>query len=214
MNCKNGFRFTSEDGNVHEIVVAFSGEEVHLLRQYRDQVNDVRETAFYREGGGVRLRMAWTEVDGLSAMVITPSWDDVQLVLHKLRPLILQREPASFHRIKGLIGRHFKDSPLGGILKSLDDQYSGRRMQSMVRMRSNDSLMNSEEMLFTWLNAHEYHRDGEKARFLETLHRVLPLKWSQGVFVSLIIEKIKAADALSLLCDLVLGERQTLDIRI
>jgi hypothetical protein len=214
MNEKSAFRFTDEDGKVCEFIVGFSTDELQLLRQYQGHVNDIRETRFYKEGRGVHLNVTWAEARGLVTTVSTPPWDDVQFLLYKLRPIILHDEPASFNRTKSLLGRRFKNSPLTPLLKFLGDQYTGQRMQAMVKMRSNGVLMNCEEMLFTWLNAHEYHRDAEKQVLLETLHKVLPLKWSQGVFVCLVIEKVKAADNLSQLCDLMLGKCDTFEFRI
>ena len=79
-------------------------------------------------------------------------------------------------------------------------------------MQSNDQVMNSEEMLFTWLNAHEYHRDRDKQEFLETLHKILPLEWSRGVFVSLLVDKTKAILTLAALVELALGKRETITV--
>jgi hypothetical protein len=207
-------RFANDQGLNQELVVELAEGDVQLLRSFQVEARRLLGTRFCQEGANVNLQMHWEEGKGLSYKVDLPPWEDFVVALHCLRPLILKKEPSSFLRMKSLVSRHLKDAPVRPLLAFLGHQYSGRRMQEAIRIQSNDVLMNSEEMLFTWLNAHEYHRDLEKQAFLETLHKILPLEWSQGIFVFLVMEKVKAIGNLLQLTDLVLGDRDSLQVNI
>jgi hypothetical protein len=207
-----GLSFTDAGGNTQKVVVALSDIEIDLLEMYCEQVASLFECRICREGQGVTLGLSWDQERGLSGVATIPQWDDVIVLLHKLRPLILQKEPASYRRISGLVARHLKGSPAMPLLAFLKGQYTGEQMQAVIQMYSNSVLVNSEETLFTWLNAHEYHRDEDKRRLLDELHQIIPLDWTKGVFLSLLLEKVRAIDTLSLVCELLLGRRQTLDV--
>ncbi len=154
---KAGIRLTDKrSGDISEHVVEFSAEEWSQLHSYLEHVRELEATRFAREGGGVSLNLQWKEGSGLSWSVTMPPADDLSALLHRLRPLILQSEPASFVKVRKLLERKLKDAPIGPLIRFLLDLYSGKELQKLIVMQSNDQIMNSEEMLFTWLNAREY----------------------------------------------------------
>ena len=138
-----------------------------------------------------------------------PPWDDVMVFLHKFRPLGLKSEKTYFYRICNLLSKALSHPYLRSIIKEQRRVYSGKRMQSGFQIRSNDVLLNSEKVLFDWLNAYEYHRDKEKREFIEGLHKMLPLEASKVIFLSLLTEKAKAIFNLATLVRVVLGKQKT-----
>lgn len=211
---KAGIRLTDkQSGTTSEHVLEFTPTEWEQLQAYLREVKALESTRFVQQGSGVHLNLKWAEHVGISWSVQMPPADDLLAFLHRLRPLILQREPTSFIRVRNLMKRTLKGAA-DPLLEFVFDLFQGRQMQKQIVMQSNDQIMNSEEMLHTWLNAHEYHRDRDKQEFLEALHKILPLEWSRGIFVSLLVDKAKAILALATLVELVLGERQTITVNL
>ena len=62
----------------------------------------------------------------------------------------------------------------------------------MIRISSDDVLLNSEKMLLDWLNAYEYHRDKDKKESIDKLHQMFPLEASKAVFLHLLSDKAQA----------------------
>lgn len=214
MTHKVGIRLSnigSEDKT--EQVIEFTAKEWIQLKEYLREVKELEATRFVQQSSGVNLNFKWDRDTGITFSVAMPEADEVLAFIHRLRPLILQQENTCFLKTRKIIERKMNGSgnPLLAFILYL---FQGESMQRQVIMKSNDHIINSEKMLFTWLNAHEYHRDRDKQEFLETLHKVLPLEWSRGVFVSLLIDKTKAIFMLAEFIELILGDRETISIQL
>ncbi|ACN18065.1 hypothetical protein HRM2_p00710 (plasmid) [Desulforapulum autotrophicum HRM2] len=200
-------------GEASEISIAFTEDEMGKLQLYLNSVIELHTTRFVKNGSGVNLNFKWDKDVGITWSVKMPHDDDLFGFLHRLRPLILEKEPYNFQKIRKMIERKLKNS-IPPILPFLLDLFSGKLMQRQKVMKSNDQIINSEKMLFTWLNAHEYHRDQDKQEFLEELHKIMPLEWSRGVFVNLLIDKAKAIFQLADFVKLILGEQESITIQL
>jgi len=208
-------RFTdNKSGEVHEHVAQFTEEEWRQLHEYLGHVADLSSTQFVANGRGVQLNFNWTQGTAPSWSVKAPPEDEVLAFLHRLRPLILQSEPASFLKVRALLNRRLRGAPIQMFMDWLLEVYEGKDMQKLIVMQSNDRIMNSEEMLVTWLNAYEYHRDRDKQTTLEKHSHVMPFDWSRGVFLNLLIEKAKSVANLGVLVELVIGKRDTLSVTL
>lgn len=82
-------------------------------------------------------------------------------------------------------------------------------MRSAVEIRSKDELVNSEKVLFDWLNSYEYHRDAEKREFTDRLDEALPLEASKVIFLSLLTDKAEAIFNVATLVRVVLGKQKS-----
>ena len=82
-------------------------------------------------------------------------------------------------------------------------------MRSAVEIRSNDELVNSEKVLFDWLNSYEYRRDEEKREFTDRLDEALPLEASKVIFLSLLTDKAEAIFNVATLVRVVLGKQKS-----
>jgi len=183
------------------------------MQKYLHEAKKLQTTQFILQNQGVNLSFKWDKDIGITWAVAIPPVDEVLAFIHRMRPLILQQEHTCFLKTRKMIERKLqKDGD--PLLSFLLDLFQGKSMQKQVIIKSNDQIVNSEKMLFTWLNAHEYHRDHDKQEFLETLHKILPLEWSRGVFVSLLIDKAKAIFMLAALIELILGDRETISVQL
>jgi hypothetical protein len=77
---------------------------------------------------------------------------------------------------------------------------------------SNGTIINSEQTLFDWLNAYEYHRDQAKRARIESLHRIIPLEHSMPILLSLVADKVQAIFQLAALILVILGREQSVQV--
>jgi hypothetical protein len=213
---KVGIRLSnSNSGDTTEQVIEFTENEWLQLQAYLREVKELQATRFAQQDSEVNLNLKWDKNVGITCSVAMPPLDEVLAFLHRMRPLILKREPASFLKVRKMIEQKLKGAGNPLLAFSLE-LFQGESLEKQVVMKSNDKIINSEKMLFTWLNAHEYHHDHDKQEFLETLHKVLPLEWSRGVFVSFLIDKTKAIFMLASLIELilVLGDREAITVQL
>ena len=201
-------------GKASEHIAEFTDGEWRQLHDYLSHVADLQSTQFLTKGEGVQLNFAWSGGTEVQWSVRTPPDDDVFAFLHRLRPLILQDEPACFPRVRAILNRRLKDAPIRPFMGWLLELYEGKTMQKVIAMQSNDRILNSEQMLVMWLNAYEYHRDRDKQELLESHSKIMPLEWSRGVFLTLLGEKAKAISNLGVLVEVVLGKRNALSVSL
>jgi hypothetical protein len=87
-------------------------------------------------------------------------------------------------------------------------------MQEMIKISSNDVVINSEKVLLDWLNAEEYHRDKDKKEFLEELYKSFPEEASKTIFLNLLRDKTQAIYNLAGLCRVVIGKNHNFNLRV
>lgn len=170
----------------------FDDNEWKILGRFVEYADDLANIELIREGGPGSLSINCSEEKGFSYSTNVPPDDRVIVLLHRLRPFVLNNEPTNFNRICNYLGKSLDDEGLRNFLKSLRGYYSGQRMQHLMRITSNNVVINSEETLLTWLNAHEYHKDSDKQKELESLHQILPLEASRAIFIMMLYDKARA----------------------
>jgi len=187
----------------------FEDKEWKALLDFVQYANDLVSIQLIRDGGPATLNLSNNAESGMSYSVELPPEDQLLALLHRIRPFILQKEPTNFYQVCKYLSRRFADAPFRDFLKSLGEHYSGKRMQDIVRVQSNQVLINSEETLMKWLNAHEYHKDQGKQDELKSLHQVMPLEASRAFFVMMLNEKVKAISILANFINVMAGEQET-----
>jgi hypothetical protein len=167
---------------------------ISVRRTLTDFLAYFDELAATRLGGGiqVRARLTWDHEKGLSWSGELPPDDDLAAYLHRLRPFLLQNEATSFDRVCAIIGRALPHEPMRALLRRQRREFDGRNFQSQFQLLSNDVVVNSERVLKLWLNGFEYHRDREQRDEIARLHQLLPMDATRPVFVSMIIDKVRA----------------------
>jgi hypothetical protein len=203
-----------ETGETHQVVFSLSEKEVAVLSEFLEEAGPLSEIPVIRAGLDSSLHIAWSKEDGVRIDLSLPPLADLAAVLHKLRPFILKKEPFSFDRTCGILGRRLESPFVRKLLKHEREIYSGKRMQSQVQLTSQDVVINSEATLMAWLNSHEYHRDREKAADLDRLHQIFPLEVSKALFVMLLRHKVDAILGLAEIVKLVLRKQESLTVRL
>ncbi|MGK5092752.1 hypothetical protein WDW89_12150 [Deltaproteobacteria bacterium TL4] len=119
--------------------------------------------------------------------------------------MYLQDESTEFYKVSGLFIKKFgHDQNIKADLIRFREQYQGKRFQSQMVLSLNDVIINSEETVKNWLNAHEYHRDQDKQKELEELSKLLPLDAMKPIFLSLLTDKAYAICGLARLINCVI----------
>jgi len=94
--------------------------------------------------------------------------------------------------VSKLLSYRWNHPVLRDIIRRSRDLFSGKSFQSQIQIRENDVLINAEATLTKWLNAFEYHRDIEKRKELEVLHKLTPLDSSKALFIDMMLDKAQA----------------------
>lgn len=187
--------------------VELSDQDHDTLRQFLrafDRLADSRLGI----GMSVKARIGWDHREGFSSSAELPPAEDIAALLHLLRPFLLQREPTSFTKVCGVLGRGLPHVGMRALLRQQQQEFHGRTFQSQIEFRANDVVLNSERILMLWLNAFEYHQDPDKQLELAKLHELLPLDATRPLFVSMLIDKSRALGEVAKIVRIVLGQGQ------
>jgi hypothetical protein len=128
--------------------------------------------------------------------------------------LLLNDEKTNFNYVRNLLGKKLDHPYFRSVLRLQQDLYGGKVAQAEYELKSNQVVINSEKVLFAWLNSHEYHRDEDKKKFIESLHQLLPLDVSKVSFMKLLIHKAMAAKNLAGLIQVMLGKHQEIAVEV
>jgi hypothetical protein len=142
--------------------------------------------------------------------MLTP--DEKDLLMYRLRPLILQEEPFSFYNVANILGKGVSDRRVRRFLKSERSRFSGEYWRKMWQISCDETLLNSEEMFRKWLNSAEYHRDPDKRREVEELIRQSVPGLFQWVQTTMTFEKVEAVGNVAALARVVVGLNDSLVI--
>jgi len=200
-----------ETGEEINLTGKFSDEDWRHLDEFTQYTKDLISIKFVQDGMPASLKIHWDENSGMAVSSKLPSWDDVTVFLHKFRPLGLQSESTYFYKICGLLTKELTHPYFRNMVDLQRDIFSGKVLQAQFRISSDDVVLNSERVLYDWLNAYEYHRDKEKREFIQSLHTMLPLDASKVLFLSLLTEKTKAINNVAALTMVVIGKQESVE---
>ena len=193
------FRITTKlefDGEIVNITGEIPSKDWATLLRFRDEANSLLEDLKKCENLNVNFTLQWNHTAGLSLEADkTIKSQDLAIVLHRLRPFILNDEPFAFNRTVNLLQRYVQHELMVKHFRFLKNWFGGKVFQSQVQITSGEWLVNCEKMLMTWLNACEYHRDDDKRRLIEEVDASLPAGFSRLVFTGMINDKVKAVAA-------------------
>ena len=176
------------------------GEAWTTLLRFRDESNKLREDLRECDNLNVNFSLQWDREHGLRSVVKNSiNSRDLAVILHNLRPFILNDEPTAFNRTVNLLQRCISHDWMRRYFQSLKDLFSSKDFQNRtiisVGQASNnyrDLIVNSDKTLMTWLNAFEYHRDDDKRKLIEKIDKIMPEDLSRALFAGMIMDKVKA----------------------
>lgn len=191
-----------------------SDSEHDSLNLYLQQYDKLVQCRPMKEGFPCNVEVKLDEDSGLKVKAELPDPDTLSILLHRMRPFILQDEPVSYTKVSAILGKKLDNQFLRQLLREQRELYDGRDSQKMFRISSGDVIINSERVLSDWLNSHEYHRDPDKRKTIDDLFARMPSELMQAMLVSLVVDKIKAVRNIAALVAFVLGKNNQLEFTI
>lgn len=205
---------TIETGESEIIELNLSESDKEILIAFIENVDRLRSSRIIKQGLNSSLKINYDEIKGISIATSVPHDDDLHSILHKLRPVLLHNEKASFNRVCATINKVARSSYTNTILKRARKQYQGDLLSSQIKIISNDTNLISEKTFMNWLNCHEYHQDQDKKIKLEKITKGIGLDAARSIFISILIEKIKAAILLSDFASVIVGQSDSMSVKV
>lgn len=186
----------SNTGEVDRTCVVIPDEDWGTLIAYSNGVVEIEKSASLQSGIRSTFAIRGNLMTGISTEGSLPSNDTIAALLHRVRPFVLQKEPASFFKVRNILAKHVDNVGFRLLLDQTRDLFSGKDFQNQLRITTTTlsftDVLNSEESFQTWVNGFEYHQDREKQLHLQQLCGVLPFDAARMIFVSMLIDKLKA----------------------
>jgi hypothetical protein len=189
----------------------FQADSWDTLNHYLEYTDDLLKTRFVQDGMQSELRINWNQDMGMVVSSELPNWDDVTVFLHKFRPLGLENESTYFYKICSILTKELKHPYIRNLVEEQRDLFSGKHAQSICKISYNDVILNSEKVLYDWLNSYEYHRNIEKRNFIDSLHEIFPLNASKVLFIGLLSNKTQAINNIAVFVRVLTGKQKSFD---
>lgn len=156
-------RRKSDDALVGEEHLRLEPTDIDSLRAYAEQVEKLEQLRFFQSAQLPRLlTISCCRDYGLRLTFAEGDADDAYAALHVARPLLLDREPASFTRVMGTLGRCASGPLLREQLGRVRQRYVETSTSHLVGLTVGDISLFAPETFRLWLNSTQYHRDWNK----------------------------------------------------
>jgi len=205
---------TNNENNPIELSGTIEDEDWIRLEQFTQYADNLFSSSWVKNGFPASLTINWKQGSSTQINTQLPLWDDIIVFLHRLRPFILQNEVTNFYQIANFLHKSIDQPMLRSYIAEQRDYYSGKMMQNVVRISSNDVLLNSEKVLLDWLNSYEYHRDKNKKAAIDELHQMFPLDASKVLFLQLLNDKAIALHNMTALIRVIIGKQTGFNLKI
>jgi hypothetical protein len=194
MALQGGLTFQFADGRVAEHVRFAVGDAAQeaALRHFLTEALALQD-ALQRQGGfASSYHFSWSVENGVQISGSEPSDDQRAVVLHRLRPILLEEESCYFHSVRGIVARSTESPFLHEWLRQTKARFMGKLIEQKVVISVGDLVLNSERALNHWLYGFEYHRDEAKSVALIKAHDPVPVDSSRPIFIMMLREKAVA----------------------
>jgi hypothetical protein len=206
------FEFSITDhttGSISRVAGNIPDDEWEVLLGFSEGAASLAGTEFVQRGMPVHY-----QIDGDGQLSATaerplPEPSVVREFLHAMRPFILSKEPWSYQRVAGILGRRI-DHPLWrGLIERDRKSFRADMSQAQFVVRAGGLVLNSEAALDLWLNGYEYHRDPEKRKRLEATQSDVKWELTEALFLDTLAAKAEAVFDMTKLVEFVRNGRAT-----
>jgi hypothetical protein len=188
--------------------------EHKTLLLYLEQYDELVRSKPCREGFPCNISLKFNAGTPLDVKTSFPDSDVLSILLHRLRPFILQNEPANFESVCSLVGKAVANQHVRQMLHNQRELYDGRKSRQMMQISLNKVLVNSERGLYDWLNSHEYHRDQAKRNSVDGLFQGMPGDLMRALLVSMLVDKVTAISNIASFVHVLLTKGQSLQFGV
>lgn len=211
------YKLTIVDKRTDESIVStgtFDDNDWECLENYVKYADELLATTFIQDGANFSFELKGDSQSGTVIESNLPPWNEVTIFLHKFRPVGLQSEETYFHKVCNILTKRIVEQVFRSMVQEQRDIFSGKRMQEVFRIQIGEIILNSEKVLFDWLNAYEYHREKDKRKFIEGLHTIFPLDASKVLFLSLLYDKFQAINNLASIIRVVIRRQDYVECEV
>lgn len=207
------FSLTIKRDGRDDLVVAgeFTDEENAILLRFLEHYDRLAESRPFREGVPLSIKIEVKEGETVSSGQL-PDNDTLDILLQRLRPFILQTQYASFVTVVAILKRRIGDVQVRQMLREQSQIYDGRNARQLMTLRTSDGVVNSEKVLYDWLNSHEWHADPEKRQAIDRLFERLPTPVMRGILVGMLLDKFDAVCHVAAFVALLFGRIESLEV--
>ena len=198
--------FDSEDNVAATINAEFESEDLAQLRKFSGLMLRVKETALLARGFAGITNMKWAADAGMVFTCAPYTNPELYELLHVLRPVMLEEESASFHKILALLGRRFKDKTFAQHQRALRHIFEEGELSSYMQISVGGQKLLHNSILRLWLNGTQYHSDQEKQDSWKALEAALTESNARALAIELVHSRVKAILLLDHIVGLVLSK--------
>ena len=194
---------------MEQVSATFTHDDLKLLRSFVELLSRVRKCTLLERGMPSISNIKWENDSGMTLTCAAYTNAELHELLHVLRPVMLQREPASFHNVISLLGRRFSNKKFSGLIKRLRKVFDNGELSLYMQISINDRPLFDKSLLDIWLNGAQYHTDAEKAAAWEAFETSLSTENARALVMSQLHSKVKPLFNLEYIVELILTKSST-----
>jgi hypothetical protein len=198
--------FDSEDNVAATISADFESGDLDQLRKFSALMSRVKETALLARGFAGITNMKWAAGAGMVFTCAPYTNPELYELLHVLRPVMLEEESASFHKMLALFGSRFRDKTFAQHQRALRHIFEEGELSSYMQISVGGQKLLHNSILRLWLNGTQYHSDQEKQDAWKSLEASLTENNARALAIELVHSRVKALLLLDHIVCLVLSK--------
>ncbi|MEX2285542.1 MAG: hypothetical protein WD648_00555 [Planctomycetaceae bacterium] len=175
-----------------QIDATFEDEEWKRFIEYGEECQRLNDSGVF-DNFRAPIVLSGKQGQVVESKCQVPSDDAIAIILHRLRPFILQKkEPLSFYPMCNTLKQRIRHPVLHSLVEYFHDIFSGKDFRAYVTITHGSEVLNSDNRLMEWLNAHEYHRNQATKAAIAALFAELPTNLAKSVFCQMLMDKANA----------------------
>lgn len=186
-----GVTLADEQGASTRVEGDFTPEDIKLLRHYVRNTEKLGNAGIVTRGMPQITRMNFAAATVLECAPYTDA--ELHELLHVLRPVILSKEPASFEKVAGLLGKRLPSDEMRQHLKALRHIFEHGQLSRYMQINIGGRDLFKDETLKLWLNGEEYHQDSEKSEAWHKFQQALTEPNTRAYVITQLGSKVEAA---------------------
>lgn len=184
-------KFQAPDGTESWASGQIPDSDWQTLIAFKREAEAMTETLKHCESLNVSFTVKFNRME-ISSECKVPNDRDLALILHRIRPFVLNDELLNFGRTINLLKRSVRHPLMERSLRTIQELFSGKDFQRQSLISSGDLIVNSEQALQHWLNSEQYHRNPQRGAILQDPDSRFPPEVARAIFIAMMLDKVKA----------------------
>jgi hypothetical protein len=159
---------------------------------FLERATALEATTVVREQVGSQLKMSWKQGEPLQWRSTEPLAELLDSVLLRLRPFILNEDPAFLTGIHNICHQRLRSDTLRGQLVEIRTRWRAAQRTGILALRINERDLAPEYVMRLWINGWYFHSDPELTAELEQLAPEAHLL-TRHVFLDYVYRAIESA---------------------